>query len=998
MTGRHVAGVVAVGALLRLLLLRGASLWYDEATVGLAGLAVLRGELPIYFFGQPFMGALGDAYMTAPLYVLFGVSARTLELGGVLAGIAWLVLVVRLAHDAFGPRAALFTALVLALPPDYLLYWAHEGRPHYPLAMALGTLALQIALRLPIARPARAVFHGGLLGLVLGLAYWTNLLSLVFFPAVLLLLVRRGLRPGLARAAGAAVMAFLLGSLPHWLYAVPHGTAVPPAGGRLRLAELWEYVNAAVRLSWPRLVGVPASLLEHRTGAGLALVLALVYGLAVATAIRALRRDPPGRRDASVALLVLIATNLAVAAGTQYGRFLAADSRYLLPLYTALPPLLGRWIAGLAAWRAAAVVGALLLVHGASGLGSQLENLRPSGAPEAEVTRAHLETVAALERQGLRRLYAPDFGTRVFTFLSAERVIFASHYEEMYPPYAVAVDAAERVAWWMGDPSPSFEASLAALGVHATFVRATRHGGVYVDFGLAEQRVHALDPGGWDATASAGGGTARWVADRDAATVWSTGRPKRGGEWLQVDLGQVEPVALIRWLPGTYQEVPDGLTLELSRDGVAWKQVIDLPTYMGPLYWSAGRPMGHVRSGRVELRVPPTPARYLRVTQTGANAIWQWTVRELYVYAATGEPTAPVLPVNGLALARQVRAAGVTRLYADHGWGSRVALAEPFIRIMPANASVDAYGFTGAAHDLLPPLRWTPGAGILLEAPDAPGFAEVARASGLAYTEQALGDLRLFTYAPPPPRPGVALPRKSLRVSASREPERAPLATDGDRRSRWATAHPQTEGDWVRVQPGQSADRECRGAVHGDPDRRRPRAGRGGKRRRDHVAAARGVAGDQGPAPLDGDRRPPRRRRGAAPRVPAGPAHGAAAHPDPRPSGLRLVDPRADGLRAAVGGLRGTSRTLARGRRGETASDRGACRGAEIAVGEIARRAGRARRSVAPVRSPLLYCGLCERWSRGAPGSPEATSCAVCWRAETRCGCSTPLRASSTTS
>jgi hypothetical protein len=801
-TARHVAVVVATGVLLRLPLLRGASLWFDEATVGIMGLAVLRGELPIYFFGQPFMGALGDAYMTAPLLALLGISARTLALCAVLISIAWLVLVVRLAYDAFGARAAFFTALVLALPPNYLLYWTHQARPHYPLAMALGTLALHLALRQPLARPPRAAFLGGLVGLVLGLAYWTNMLSIVFVPAVLVLLVRRGRRPGLVRAAAAAVVAFVLGSLPHWLYAVAHGGALPPVGERPQPAEVWAYASAAARLAWPRIVGVPVTILEHPSGAALVLALALVYGLAIVTAVRALRRDPAGRRDASLGLLVLAVTNLTIAAGTEYGRFLATDPRYLLPLYTALPPLLGRWLAGLAAGRAAAVTGALLLVHVASGLGGELENLRPAGAPEAEVTRAHLETVAALERQGLRRLYAPDFGTRVFTFLSAERVIFASHYEEIYPPYVVAVDGAERVAWWTGGPSADFEATLAALGVRATYVPATRHGGVYRDFSLTAPPVRELDPSGWEVTASEGGDTARRIADRDAGTLWSTRDGQQGGEWLQVDLGRVEPVALVRWLPGSHQEVPRGLILELSRDGAAWERVIDLPGYIGPLYWSAGRLMGHVRSGRVELRVPPTPARYLRITQTGKDAVWPWTVRELFVYAATGAPAAPSPPLDDRALARQVRAAGVTRLYADHGWGARVRLAEPAVRIMPANAALDAYNLMGNARDFLPPLRWTPGAGVLLEAAEAPAFAGLARASGLAYVEQALGDLRLLTYAPPPPRPGVRLPPGSLRMSASRSPERAWLAVDGDPRTRWATAHPQTVGDWVRVDLG----------------------------------------------------------------------------------------------------------------------------------------------------------------------------------------------------
>src|SRR4029450_7231574 len=105
--------------------LRFPRLWSDEATTGFLGLAVLNGELPIYFFGQPFMGAL-DGYLAAPLFWLLGPSARTLELLPVLLALATVGLTVRLAHDAFGARGALFTVALLALPPDFLLFWAHE--------------------------------------------------------------------------------------------------------------------------------------------------------------------------------------------------------------------------------------------------------------------------------------------------------------------------------------------------------------------------------------------------------------------------------------------------------------------------------------------------------------------------------------------------------------------------------------------------------------------------------------------------------------------------------------------------------------------------------------------------------------------------------------------------------------------------------------------------------------------------------------------------------
>jgi hypothetical protein len=219
---------------------------------------------------------------------------------------------------------------------------------------------------------------------------------------------------------------------------------------------------------------------------------------------------------------------------------------------------------------------------------------------------------------------------------------------------------------------------------------------------------------------------------------------------------------------------------------------------VGPLYWSAGRPMARVRSGRVELRIPPTPARYLRITQTGHAALWPWTIRELYVYAATAADPTPPVQADGATLARALGSAGVRRLYADHGWASRVALVDPTIRVPPANLQLDDYGWTGSAAMLLPPFVWEPGSGVLLELDDAEGFAASARARGLVFTRQSLEGLTLFVHAPASTLAPI-FPVTAFRVTASRHPERASLATDGDPTTRWATARPRAAGDWFRV-------------------------------------------------------------------------------------------------------------------------------------------------------------------------------------------------------
>lgn len=788
---------LGVGAVVRLLLLRLPGLWYDEATTGLLGLSVLEGELPIYFFGQPFMGAL-DGYLTAPLFWLLGVSARTLELVPVLLALATLGLTVRLAHDAFGARAALFTAVLLAVPPDFLLFWSHEARNHYPLTNLLGTLALLLALRAPAARGGRATLLFALLGGSLGLAFWTNFLSLVYFPAVALLLLRRGVRPLVPRGL-AALPAFALGSLPHWLYGVPHGTAMPPPGRPVGLETILAHLRFFGRTAWPIVAGVPPNLRHAALGVGLAVALGALYLVAALAALRAVRRAAPPGGAAGLALVAFACTNVGIAVVTQYGRGLDDhDPHYLLPLYTALPPLLGAFLAGRSDRRRARVLtAALVLLHAAGALAGSFANLHPAiAAAERAGLAAQRATVEGLERAGLHRLYDSDATGRVLTVLSAGRTIVSNPYEEIRPGFARAVDGAPVAAWWMPRRAPMLEAHFAALGLRFAFRRVSLLGGVYEGFTLVGPPVHEVPVA--RVTASHGSADTGRMTDRIGGTLWSTGHPQRGGEWIQVDLGAVVPVALVRWLPGTYQEVPRGLRLEGSVDGTVWHALVDLPEYSGPLYVSAGRPVQRVRSGRVELRVPPMPARHLRVTQTGRGAVWAWTIRELYVYAATGGAEAPAVEADGAALARAVRAEGVRRLYADHGWASRVALADPGIRVPPANLQLDDYGYKGPAAMLLPPFHWAGGTGVLLELADAEAFAGAARSGGLAFARRNLGGLALFVHEPALP-PGPRLAARAFTVTAARQPTRAGLAVDGIPATRWTTAAPRAAGDWFRV-------------------------------------------------------------------------------------------------------------------------------------------------------------------------------------------------------
>ena len=53
--------------------------YYDEAVTGNMALHILKGEPQLFFWGQPYMGAL-EAYLASSLFFLFGPSALTLHL------------------------------------------------------------------------------------------------------------------------------------------------------------------------------------------------------------------------------------------------------------------------------------------------------------------------------------------------------------------------------------------------------------------------------------------------------------------------------------------------------------------------------------------------------------------------------------------------------------------------------------------------------------------------------------------------------------------------------------------------------------------------------------------------------------------------------------------------------------------------------------------------------------------------------------------------------
>src|SRR5260370_33565805 len=115
--------MILIATLLRLLLISQGwpSTDSDESTMGLMALHIAyRGEHPVFFYGQGYMGSL-EAYIAAPLFHLFGPSTFSLRLGLVFHFTLFLIIMYFLASLLYTKRLALATLILLCLGSDVIL-------------------------------------------------------------------------------------------------------------------------------------------------------------------------------------------------------------------------------------------------------------------------------------------------------------------------------------------------------------------------------------------------------------------------------------------------------------------------------------------------------------------------------------------------------------------------------------------------------------------------------------------------------------------------------------------------------------------------------------------------------------------------------------------------------------------------------------------------------------------------------------------------------------
>jgi hypothetical protein len=249
--------LIALGIKLWLLLAGVVPFNADEAVVALMARHILGGDMPIFFYGQAYMGSL-DAILVAAAFRLLGSSVwaiRFIQIGLYLLTILTTALLSWKLSGVW--KVGVITAIILAVPTINMTLYTTVSLGGYGEMLLIGNLILLLTIRI-VNEINRVDFRYNLwpwfgLGFLSGFGVWVFGFTLVYsLPAILYLIwfwyrTRKTRKADIANRTwwgtrirafkpfnqeeviipvgvfGVAAIGGLFGSLPWWAYALRYG-------------------------------------------------------------------------------------------------------------------------------------------------------------------------------------------------------------------------------------------------------------------------------------------------------------------------------------------------------------------------------------------------------------------------------------------------------------------------------------------------------------------------------------------------------------------------------------------------------------------------------------------------------------------------------------------------------------------------------------------------------------------------------------------------------
>ena len=707
----------------------------DCGIVALMAKHMSQGDaFPVFFYGQAYMGSLEPA-VSALFCILLGIGGFAVCLGPAFLGMLLLPIVFMWARDAAGNAAGLAALAVCVIGPHAFFMSQSAPRGGYMATLLLGTSVMWLcANAAQAAREGTAMGSGKafLIGLVAGLGWWTNQLILAaLVSAFTVIMIGHKGRPPL-KVVCTATIAFLLGSLPFWLWNATHAWATFDMAANLGTISLKtgvqflaeRYARLMSYWSWPGMLRGTAHVLP----------IVLVSSGFVWGAIHL-------RRDAALHMVCIglfFAISLYLFARSTYASMNTA--RYLLPLVPVAAILIG-FLSQAILRRAGVVAAALPVILMIAG---QLHVFADVRSVDRRV-KAHetylRESRKFLEKHNIEAAYG-DYIYHAFNFNLDESVAITPLSGERYRPFAHRAELAERIAV-IGNTGKLNDFLDTAGGGRKMFTLA----GQELSYGFVPPSggLYSIDP---SQIGSIVDQDEKAIRDKvidlnlDTAVLVSG----EDGRAPSVTLRLKDPIALrmIRLVAPRDAAYPRSMKVEVLKAGHhAWDDLFD-DHVVTRYFWSGTRFYSNGSMYRLEYRLPDTEIHAIRFSMLpstlDSDDSWWLSEIQLFGHGAQLSDPSDAFPD----LLTHLRTNRIDTVYGDRWLSNR--LHEKLGKTM--KTTLEPQVFSGQGVDPNAPVRLSPSAALVVTSADAMGTRVVLERHGLRARETVVGPWVVFRSGP----------------------------------------------------------------------------------------------------------------------------------------------------------------------------------------------------------------------------------------------------------
>lgn len=642
----------------------------DEAWPALMGLHVLKGEFPVFYWGQNYMGAQ-QAFFDSVVFLLFGANNFAARIYPLFFSFIYLAATCLLALRIYGKNTALITLILLAAPAPYLtMAGALSVPPEYLALTALGSSALVLLANIALKSSAKIINNELpaflFLGFLLGFMFWLHIVAISYIFVAIAFVFLRDKLCFLRPAFWLSVTAFFIGSLPFWWFNFTHDfITFSDMTGTCSWQRALILLKALFGITLHFMTGMKVMLYgdsSHFASIPIPLslplgvvwcgIIALVIMKRFSGMLRWLKRpaccaDATGgssmNADGTAILLSLTVAVLYLFCRSERSSW--HNARFILPVMSALPILLACGLEQVKQWNRYIFTFLLITVIVAQAWGNSLL-YREWSNPDVVARKLELPDTSALHRfsneQQINYACAHYWISYRITFESQEKLICAEPFNMRFPgrpaQYLDKVHAATNVAF-ITHPTlnfvPNFEDHLLALGV--TY-RKSQAGDFTIFHDLAppygKMKLREINRHSWRLSADKHPETLSMMLDGNLKTSWATGEPQKRGDSLLIDLGKNEKICKVRFdLAGVECDAPCGYRLEVASEPEQWQKVYESKAVAEGFFWENDCLWMYVGNNFYTASFIPVEARYIRMILTEGHPRYWWSITELHVFA-----------------------------------------------------------------------------------------------------------------------------------------------------------------------------------------------------------------------------------------------------------------------------------------------------------------------------------------------------------------------------